>query len=172
MARSKAPQQKKRESYAHDRVPGGEYPHADRKNRPLVKAIRKRKLRRTSNQMLSSVPEDILQLPKRPRRTWQKTSMSLPEYIRSVEQNRVERTAHNLFRRGYNPATHARFRRVIESWMEGDSAKSAALAAFHCGVLNGFPDEFGRLRFHGGLPERRYSASSTHTSSKFLYFSA
>jgi hypothetical protein len=32
----KTPQQKKQASYAYDRIDTGEYPHADRKNRPCV----------------------------------------------------------------------------------------------------------------------------------------
>jgi hypothetical protein len=156
MGRFKTPQQKKTESFKHDRVENGEYPHADRRNRPLTKALWRRKLRRTSKQLLSYVPEEVLQLPKRPERTWQKTSEGLPEYLERTERNRIERTAQNLFRRGYGPAAHARFRRVVESWMEGSSTKSATLADFYCGVLNGFADEFDHLRCHGRLSERRY----------------
>ena len=39
MGRFKTPQLKKLESYAHDRTEGSEYPHADRRNRPIVKAL-------------------------------------------------------------------------------------------------------------------------------------
>src|SRR5271170_6522420 len=119
MARLKTPQQKKMDSYAHDRVEGGEYPHADRKNRPRVKAFGQRKLRRISKQLLAWQPEEVLQLPERPRWTWQKSSIRLPEHLESTQRQRIEREAHNIFRRGYSPATHAGFRRVLQSWMKG-----------------------------------------------------
>ena len=39
------PQRKKKQSYAHDRVEGGEYPHADRRNHPIVRALGNRRVR-------------------------------------------------------------------------------------------------------------------------------
>ncbi len=157
MARLKTPQQKKKESYAHDRVEGGEYPHADRKNRPRIKALGQRQLRRTSRQMLSSQPEEVLQLSGRSHWTWLKSGVRLQEHLESTQKHRIEREAHNIFRRGYNPATHARFRRVMQSWLKGGSEQSALLAEFYSRVINQFPDEGqGPSYGQGWLPERRY----------------
>jgi hypothetical protein len=130
MARVKTPQQKKQESYAHDRADGGDHPHADRKNRPQFKARTKRQLRRTAKQMLASQPEEVLQLQERPKRTWQKTGVPLSEHLTATQKKQIEREAHNIFRKGYGPATHARFRRVLESWMKGESENSSALDGF------------------------------------------
>ena len=141
MARFKTPQQKKKESYAHDQVEGGEYPHADRKNRPRVKALGQRQLRRRSKQLITSQPAEVLQLPERPLWTWQKSGVRLPEHLKRTKRHRIEREAHNLFRKGYDPATHARFRRVMQSWMEGATEQSASLAEFYLGVLSHFPGE-------------------------------
>jgi hypothetical protein len=141
----KTPQQKKQESYANDRVDNGKYPHADRKNRPQVKASVQRELRRTAKQLLTSQPEDVLQLPEiRTKREWRKTSVPLPHHLADTRQQRIERESHNLFRRGYGVATHARFRHVLCSWMMGRSEDSAALARFYSGILNGFSDELHR----------------------------
>jgi hypothetical protein len=136
MARLKTPQQKKKDSYAHDRVEGGEYPHADRKNRPRVKAFGQRELRRISKQLLAWQPEEVLQLPERPRWTWQKSSVRLPEHLESTQRQRIEREAHSIFRRGYSPAKHARFRRVLQSWMKGGSEHSTSVVQFYMSVLN------------------------------------
>jgi hypothetical protein len=136
MARLKTPQEKKKDSYAHDRVEGGEYPHADRKNRPLVKAIVRRELRRTSKQLLACQPEEVLQLPKRSPWTWQKNSVRLPEHLESTQRQRIEREAHNIFRRGYTAATHARFGHVLQSWMKGNSEYSSSVADFYMSVLD------------------------------------
>ncbi len=136
MARVKTPQQKKKDSYAHDRVEGGEYPHADRKNRPRVKAFGQRELRRISKQLLARQAEEVLQLPDRPRWTWHKSSVRLPEHLESTQRQRIEREAHNIFRRGYTPATHARFRRVLQSWMRGSSEHSSSVAQFSMSVLS------------------------------------
>jgi hypothetical protein len=136
MARPKTPQQKKEDSYAHDRVEGGEYPHADRKNRPRVKALVQRELRRISKQLLASQPEDVLQLAQRPRWTWRKSNVRLPEHLESTQRHRIEREAHNIFRSGYGPATHVRFRRVLLSWMKGRSEYSSSVAQFYVSVLN------------------------------------
>jgi hypothetical protein len=157
MARPKTPQQKKKDSYAHDRVEGGEYPHADRKNRPRVKAFGQRRLRRISKQLLAWQPEEVLQLPERSLWTWQKTGVRLPEHLESTHRQRIEREAHNIFRRGYGPATHARFRRVLQSWMKGGSEQSSSLAEFYYGVFNQFPDEpEGPPYGQGWLPQRRH----------------
>jgi hypothetical protein len=142
MSRLKTPQQKKKESYAHDRVEGGEYPHADRKNRPRVKARGQREFRRTAKQLLTSQPEAVLQLPQvRIRRTWLKRGVPLPKHLEATQRHRIEREAWNLFRKGYGPATHARFRRVLQSWMQGNTEQSSSLAEFYFGILNQFPDE-------------------------------
>ena len=83
MARVKTPQQKKKDSYAHDRVEGGEYPHADRKNRPRVKAFGQRELRRISKATACPArPKRCLQLPDRPRWTWHKKQRSPPGALR------------------------------------------------------------------------------------------
>jgi len=136
MGRFKTPREKKRQSYAHGRVEGGEYPHADRKNRPRVKARGQRKLRRTAKQMLASQPEEVQLLPDgRARGTWSKSGVRLPEHLESTQRARIQREAHNLFRRGYGPATHARFARVVRSWMNGASERSASLAEFYFNEL-------------------------------------
>ena len=142
MSRLKTPQQKKQASYAHDRVEGGEYPHADRKNRPRLKALAQRQHRRTAKQMLANKPDEVLQLQERPQLRWAKNTVRLPEHLIETQRQRIEREAHNIFRKGYSPATHARFRRVIQSWMKGGSEQSASLADFYRAVIN--PDDDGR----------------------------
>ena len=156
MARVKTPQQKKQESYAHDRGDGGEHPHADRRNRPRLKARTKRQLRRTARQMLASQPEEILQLQVRTKRTWQRTGVALAKHLIDAQKKRIEREAHNIFRKGYGPATHSRFRRVVESWMKGKSEHSSELAALYYKLLN--PDDEGIQAFYGPEPsyERGY----------------
>ena len=151
----KTPQQKKKESYAHDRVEHGN-PHADRRNRPLVKAAGNRVLRRTAKQLLGSQPEEGVQLPERPRRTWFKTSVDLSRHLAKTRQARIEREAHNLFRRGYGPATHARFRQVVLSWIEGRTEKSAALASFQAIVLIPPPKGVDVSKHRPDLWERNY----------------
>jgi hypothetical protein len=138
MTRAKSPQQKKEESYAHDQVEGGEYPHADRKNRPRVKAFGQRELRHRAKQILASQPEETLQLPTKPRWRWGKSGVRLPEHLESTRHQRLAREAHNIFRKGYSRATHARFRHVIQSWIQSNSQP---IAEFYHGVLNRFPDE-------------------------------
>ena len=128
MSRLKKPQQKKQASYAHDRVEGGEYPHADRKNRPRLKALAQRQHRRTAKQMLASKPDEVLQLQERPRLRWTKNAVRLPDHLIETQRQRIEREAHNFFRKGYGLATHAHFRRVVQSWMKGGSEQSASLA--------------------------------------------
>lgn len=152
MDRVKPPQQKKQESYAHDRVDAAEYPHADRKNRPRFKSRTKRQLRRTGKQMLASQPEEVMQLQERPKRTWVKTGVPLSEHLIATQKKRIEREAHNIFRRGYGPATHVRFRRVVESWMKGESEHSSTLADLYHKLLN--PDDEGIQAFFG--PEYSY----------------
>jgi hypothetical protein len=152
MARVKTPQQKKQESYAHDRVDAAEYPHADRKNRPRFKARTKRQLRRSAKQVLASQPEEVLQLQERPKGTWHKTAVPLSEHLTAARKKRIEFEAHNIFRSGYGPKTHARFRRVVESWIKGGSEHSSALADLYRKLLN--PDEQGIQAFNG--PERSY----------------
>ncbi len=156
MPRPKTPQQKKQESYAHDRIEHAEYPHAARKVRPRFKAAIKRKLRRTARQILASEPEEVLQLPERPARKWQKTSVPLTRHLAETRRRRIEFEAHNIFRSGYGPKTHARFRRVLESWMQGGSEQSAALAALYRTIFN--PDEHGIQPFYAWRPsyERLY----------------
>jgi hypothetical protein len=88
MARFKTPQEKKEDSYTHDRVEGGEYPHADRKNRPRVKAFGQRQLRRISKQLVARQPEEVLQLPGRPLWTWQQTGVRLPEHLESTQSRK------------------------------------------------------------------------------------
>jgi len=139
MSRLKTPQEKKQASYAHDRVEGGEYPHADRKNRPRLKALAQRQHRRTTKQMIASKPDEVLQLQERPRLKWIKNSLRLSKHLIETQTRRIEREAHNIFRRGYGPATHARFRRVIQSWMRGGSEQSASLADLYRAIIN--PDE-------------------------------
>ena len=148
MLQVKTPRQKKQQSYDRDRVEGGKYPHADRKNRPRVKALGKRQLRHVSKQALAFQPEETLQLPERTQFRWGKTSVKLREHVTWTQVSRLQREAHNIFRRGYCPATHARFKRVMQSWLEGHSEQSSALAAFYAGVLNRFPDELeaGEMR--------------------------
>jgi hypothetical protein len=136
MSRLKTPQQKKQASYTHDRVEGGEYPHADRRNRPRLKAREQRQLRRASKQMLASKRDEFLQLPERPRLRWGKNAVPLPEHLIETERNRIEREAHNVFRKGYGPATHARFRRMLQSWMKGKSQQSASLADFYRALIS------------------------------------
>ena len=156
MARFKTPQQKKKDSYAHDQVEGGEYPHADRKNRPRAKALGQRQFRHQTKQLIASQPEEVLQLPERPLWTWGKSGVRLPEHLKRTKRHRIEREAHNLFRRGYDSATHARFRRVVQSWMEGASEQSESLAEFYLGVLGQFPSELeGPPYGQGWLPQRR-----------------
>jgi hypothetical protein len=153
MARVKTPQQKKQESYAHDRADGPEYPHAERKNRPRFKARTKRQLRRSAKQTLASQPEEILQLQERPKRTWHKTGVPLSAHLIATQKKRIQREAHNIFRKGYGPATHARFRRlVVESWMKGESEHASALADLYRKLLN--PDDEGIQAFFG--PEYSY----------------
>ncbi|HEY1337438.1 MAG TPA: hypothetical protein VGF59_08005 [Bryobacteraceae bacterium] len=152
----KTPQQKKKESYEHDRVAGGEYPHADRKNRPLLKAAGNRALRRTAKQLLESQPEEAVQLPTRPGRTWFKTSQGLATHLTETRQRRIEREAQNIFRRGYGPRTHACFRRVVLSWVEGRTEKSAALASFQAIVLIPPPKGVDVSKYRPDLWERNY----------------
>ncbi len=156
MAGFRTPQQKKEQSYERDRVDRGEYPHADRKNRPRVKAAGWQQVRRASRQLLASQPEEVLQMPSRPRVTWRDRGIRLSEHVASTQRLRIEREAHNLFRRGYGPATHARFRRVVESWLKGGSEQSAALAEFYSSVLNRFPGEPQGDCIPRDLTERRY----------------
>ena len=152
MARVKTPQQKKQESYAHDRVDGADYPHADRKNRPRFKARTTRQLRRSAKQMLASQPEEVVQLQERPKRRWHKTGVPLSERLIATQKKRIEREAYNIFRKRYGPATHARFRRVVESWMKGKSDHSSELAGLYRKLLN--PDDEGIQAFFG--PEYSY----------------
>ena len=147
MARVKTPQQKKQQSYAHDRVDAAEYPHGNRRNRPRFKARAKRQLRRAAKQMLASQSEEVLQLQERPKRTWQKTGVPLSEHLTATQKKRIDCEAHNIFRRGYGPATHARFRHVLESWMKGESEYSSALADLYRKLLN--PDDEGIRAFFG-----------------------
>ncbi len=106
--------------------------------------------------MLASQPEEVLQLQERPKWGWQKTGVRLPEHLTATLKNRIEREAHNIFRRGYGPATHARFRRVLNCWMSSASDHSSALADLYRKILN--PDAEGGYRFSGPnrIDERRY----------------
>jgi hypothetical protein len=84
----------------------------------------------------------VLQLPQeRTKRTWRKSGTALPEHLKDTQRHRLEREAHNLFRKGYNATTHKRFRLVLESWMQGKTAQSSRLADLYYGILNQFPDE-------------------------------
>ncbi len=147
MARRKTPQQKKEDSYAHDRVDGAEYPHAGRKNRPRFKARTKRQLRRAAKQILATQAEDTVQIRERPKRKWHKYTVSLSDHLAATQKKRVEREAHNIFRKGYGPATHARFRRVVESWIKSQSEHSLALADLYRKLLN--PGTEGIQAFFG-----------------------
>jgi len=102
--------------------------------------------------MLASQPEEVLQLQERPKRKWRKTGVPLSERLMATRKKRIEREAHNIFRKGYGPATHARFRRVVESWMKGESEHSSALADLYRKLLN--PDDEGIQAFFG--PEYSY----------------
>src|SRR5262245_51258825 len=155
MSRLKTTQEKKQASYAHDRVEGGEYPHADRKNRPRLKALAQRQHRRRAKQMIASKPDEVLQLQERPRLRWIKNSVRLSKHLIETQRQRIEREAHNIFRKGYGPTTHARFRRVIQSWMKGGSEQSESLADFYRAIINpdeGAPPPNQRAR----LSKRRY----------------
>jgi hypothetical protein len=135
MSRCKTPQRKKAESYKHDRLEHGKYPHADRKNGPRQKARSQRALRRAAKRILSSQPEESAQTPGLGR-PWLKTSKPLADHVAETARNRIEREAHNLFRKGYGPRTHGQFRRVFQSWMRGRSEHSAALADFYAEIVD------------------------------------
>jgi hypothetical protein len=134
-SRAKTPQQKKHESYANDRVEGGEYAHADRKNRPRVKARGQRQLRRASKQQIKIQDPEELQLASRASTRWLNSTVGLAEHLTQTNLRRVWRESHNLFRQGYGPNTHARFRAVIESWMAGATGHSVTLAEFYAEQL-------------------------------------
>ena len=44
---------------------------------------------------------------------------------------RVQREAHNIFRSGYSEGNHAKFRRVLTTWMLGRSRHLVGLARFY-----------------------------------------
>lgn len=153
MSRLKTPQQKKRASYAHDRVEGGEYPHADRKNRPRLKALAQRQHRRTAKQILASKLDDVPQLQERSRLGWTKNTVRLAAHLLETQMQRIERQADNIFRKGYGAATHARFRRVVQSWMQSGSEQSASLADFYRTVMHPHADP--RSNGRASLSHRR-----------------
>jgi hypothetical protein len=168
MVRTKTPQQKKKESYAHDRVDRGEYLHADRRNRPLVKARGRRELRRVSKLLLASQPEEVLQMPGLFRQTWHGRSISLPEHLERVKRRRIEREEQNVSRARYGPESAARFRRIVKSLMKDGRNRSAALAEFYSGVLNRFPDETQGREFFPGLTELREMVARAFANSPGL----
>ena len=143
MGRSKTPQLKKQESYKHDRVEGGEYPHADRRNRPVVKALGKRQVRHRANQFLATNPDcDLQPLPTRPKKSWRNSSRSLTERLKGTQARRNTGRAHNILDKGYTLDRHARFRRVLLAWVaEASGEHAAALAELYHGILTEFPEE-------------------------------
>ena len=84
-----------------------------------------------------------------------KNGVRLRKLVEETQESRIARSAHNIFKHGYSPVTHARFRRrVLRSWMKRQSEQSLALAKFYWGVLRGVPDEqTTRLRSYG--PDNR-----------------
>jgi hypothetical protein len=101
-------------------------------------------------------PEEVLQLPERPRWYWGKSGVRLPEHLESTQRQRIEREAHNIFRAGYCPSTHARFRRVLQSWIKSSSEHSSSVAQFYISVLNLEDKIHPPVRgFPGSLHQRR-----------------
>ena len=146
----KTPQLKKLESYKNDRVEGGEYPQADRHNRPAVKALGRRQVRHNANQFLAVNPEAELQpsATELPKKVWRNVSRKLPEHIESTRWRRNMHRAHNILDKGYTADRHARFRRVLSAWLaEGDSEHTRALAEFYQGIHYGFAEESGEESF-------------------------
>jgi len=130
MGRPKAPQEKKRESYAYDRVQGQGCPHGTRRNRPEVKALNHRQKRRALSRAAESEAEQNAIEKEIGCRPGSDTD-PLRERVEFKLDARVQREAHNIFRSGYSEENHARFRRVLGAWMQGRSRHLVNLARFY-----------------------------------------
>jgi hypothetical protein len=130
MGRPKTPQQKKREAYSHDRVQSPGCPHGTRRNRPEVKALNHRQKRRAVNRAVESEPEQDAIEREIGTSHWRDTD-PLRERVQLKLNGRVQREAHNIFRSGYGEENHAKFRRVLTTWMLGRSRHLVGLARFY-----------------------------------------
>jgi len=155
MGRLKTPQKKKEESYKHDRVDRCKNPHADRKNRPRVKARGRRQLRRVSKLLLAAQAEDVLQLPNLFRQTWHGKAIPLPDHLERAKRRRIERAERDVPVALTGPKAAVRFRRIVESMMGIRSKPALYVAEFYSGVLNRFPGETPGREFFPRLTELR-----------------
>jgi len=130
MGRSKTPQEKKREAYAHDRVQGQGCPHGRRRNRPEVKALNHRQKRHAVNRVAESEAEQGA-IERTIGGSHGRDTDPLQERVQFKLNARVQRESHNIFRSGYSAETHARFRRVLMTWMQGRSRHLVDLARFY-----------------------------------------
>ena len=130
MGRPKTPQQKKNEAYSHDRVQSRGCPHGTRRNRPEIKSLNHRQKRHAVNRAVESEAEQGAVEKKVGVGDWPDTD-PLRERVQLKLKGRVQREAHNIFRSGYNEGNHARFRRVLMTWMLGNSPHLLGLARFY-----------------------------------------
>ncbi len=130
MGRPKTPQQKKSEAYSHDRVQSRGCPHGTRRNRPEVKALNHREKRHAVNRAVESGAEQDAIEREIGIGHWPDTD-PLRERVEFKLDGRVQREAHNIFRSGYSAENHAKFRRVLMTWMVGRSRHLVGLARFY-----------------------------------------
>ena len=95
-----------------------------------MKALNHRQKRRAVNQAAESEAEQGAIEKAIGISHWPDTD-PLRERLQLKFNGRVQREAHNIFRSGYSEENHARFRRVLATWMEGRSRHLVDLARFY-----------------------------------------
>jgi hypothetical protein len=125
---------------------------------PHAKAIENRQVRHEADRLLKSLPEEEVLLPNRKLAAWFPLGDGLREHLERTRRGRLTRESHNLFRAGYDADTHAQFRHVIQSWMEGRSEYSRQLAEYYSWVLDRSPDELSNSNSYWMQPRRDFLA--------------
>jgi hypothetical protein len=177
----KTPPERKADEYANEyRYEAWKSPHADRRNRPLKKALEQRQRRRQIRQVLPTTPASVgsdladelttAATPVRqPSLRHSSTAVPLAEHLRRNQDRRLRAVGRKHFGGRYDSKTHRkRFTRFLENVASGGTADSVYLAGFFRDLLEDpGPSDAMVARFRDSL-RRLIPANSA--SEDYQYF--
>ena len=150
MRHRKPPGQRKEEEYSNEyRYKAWHSSKADRRNRPLLKAIEHRSLRRKVKQVFPAQPSGVepevadamtteaTPAPLPSYRTYSSTAVPLAQHLRRSRYRRLAATGRHFFRSPYASAVHREpFSRFLENVLAGGTGDSVELARLFKGLLD------------------------------------
>ena len=150
MRRRKPPGQRKAEEYENEnRYRAWHSSKADRRKRPLLKAIEHRSSRRKVKQVFPADPSAVepeaadamtteaTPVPLPSYRTYSSTAVPLAEHLRRRRFHRLVATGRQFFRDPYTSAVHREpFGRLLENVLAGGTGETVELARLFRDLLN------------------------------------